>query len=127
MAGPYPNDQGNPAGAMPVRLVTSNGGAFYNASGSGGGSAPYQGTPLGYQQLTGISAATSLTVPATATYAVVVAETSDSRWRDDGTAPTASVGMPIFAGEQVTFSGDLSALQFIQINAGAIINVSYYK
>ena len=104
--------------AQPVILV-SNTGVPYTASSVS--------TPLGYQQLTGISAAASLTVPATATYAIVVSEASDSRWRDDGTAPTASVGMPIFAGEQVTFSGDLSALQFIQINAGAIINVGYYK
>ena len=35
----YPNDQGNPAGALPVRLVTADGSAFYTAS-EGGTSGP---------------------------------------------------------------------------------------
>ena len=51
-------------------------------------------TALGYCQLSGISAATSLSsctngIPSTATFAVIVVETNAVRWRDDGTAPTA--------------------------------------
>lgn len=97
-------------------------------SGSGGGStSPYQATPKGYQQITALSGAQSLTVPAGATFAVISAEGANVRWRDDGTAPTASVGMLIYYGQPaVTFSGDLSVLQFIQTATGGILNVSYY-
>lgn len=123
----YPDDQGQASGAIPVKLVnTSN--AFYNASGGGGGGGPpYAGTPLGYQQITSLATAATLTVPGTATFAIVGAETVDVRWRDDGTAPTASVGMILFAGTYIELAGDLSVIQFIQTAATAKLNVSYYK
>lgn len=90
--------------------------------------APYQASALGYQQLTPLSAAAALTVPTGATFAVISAEAGDARWRDDGSAPTGTVGMPIYAGSPPqTFAGDLGALQFIQVSAASIINVSYYK
>ena len=50
---------------------------------------------LGYQQITSLTASTALTVPAGATLAVIVPESQSVRWRDDGVAPTASVGMPL--------------------------------
>ena len=51
-----------------------------------------------------------------------------ARWRDDGTAPTATVGMLLSAGQTQTFSGDLAALKFIQTGAGvATLNVSFYS
>jgi hypothetical protein len=114
----------DPTLALPVRL--SNGTAFYVA-GSGGGGAPYGATPRGYQQITGMSAATALTPPGGATFAVVTAEGVDVRWRDDGVAPTATVGMLLYAGNTIEFSGDLATVQFIQTAAGSILNVSYYS
>lgn len=125
MSAPYPNDQGLPAGAIPVRLVLADGSAFYTAEGTS--PPPYTPTPLGYQQITNLTSATALTVPATATYAIIQAESVDVRWRDDGTNPTASVGMLLFAGASQTFSGDLTTLKFIQTQASSILNVSYYK
>ena len=81
---------------------------------------------LGYQQITSLSASTALTVPAGATMALIVAETQAVRWRDDGTAPTASVGMPLATGTSLSYDGDLKAIRFIQQTASAVLNVSYY-
>jgi hypothetical protein len=81
---------------------------------------------LGYQQITSLSAAASLTVPTGATMALVTPETEGVRWRDDGTDPTASVGMPIAAGAYFNYDGDLNRIRFIQQTATAKLNVSYY-
>jgi hypothetical protein len=98
--------------------------------------APYQGQPLGYQQLTSFSAATNLTVPAGATYALINVEgtagTDTVRWRDDGTAPTTSVGMLMNAtGDQrwppLLYAGNLSTIQFIVAAGNPKVNVSYYR
>lgn len=84
--------------------------------------------PLGYQQYTSLSSAINLTsIPDQATIAEIIVEAQAIRYRDDGTAPTASIGMPVAAGNAFQYSGDLSAVQFIQQTSGAIINVSYYK
>jgi hypothetical protein len=89
--------------------------------------APYVGTPLGYQQITSLSSATGLTVPTGATYAVITPEIQAIRWRDDGTNPTLSVGYPLVAGTQLTYSGSLLAIKLIQQAPSATLDVSYYK
>lgn len=89
---------------------------------------------IGYQQITSLSSAASLTVPATdkngmnqkPTFALIIAETQNVRWRDDGTAPTASVGMPLIVGVPLQYDGDLSKIQFIEQTASAKLNISYY-
>jgi len=83
-------------------------------------------SPQGFEQNAVLTAATGLTVPAGAEYAVVQAEAQAVRWRDDGVAPTAAVGMSIAAGASVEFNGDLNALSFIEAAVGGILNVSYY-
>src|SRR5258706_7769093 len=97
--------------------------------------APYQGQPLGYQQLTMTAAALALTVPAGATYAIITVEgsaTDTVRWRDDGTPPTSAIGNPIavlvspaFTAAQV-FATDLTALQFIGASTSKV-NANYYR
>lgn len=84
-------------------------------------------TNCGYQQITSLSAATALTVPAGSKVAVVVAETQAVRWRDDGENPTSTVGMPLATGTYLVLDGDLSAVKFIEQTASAKLNVSYYK
>lgn len=85
-------------------------------------------SPLGYQQYTNLTSATNLSgYPPEATIAEIIVEAQAIRYRDDGTPPTASIGMPVAAGNAFQYSGDLSAIQFIQQASGAIINVSYYK
>lgn len=94
----------------------------------GGGGGDVGGTPLGYQQITtALATAQSLTVPAGANVAYIVAEAVDVRWRDDGVAPTASVGMVLPAGASLTYAASLAAIQFIETAAGSILNVSYYE
>lgn len=84
-------------------------------------------TPKGYEQITSLGTAQSLTVPTGAQYARIQAVTQNVRWRDDGTAPTSTVGMRIVLDEVPMFyGGDLSAIQFIEESASAELNVSYY-
>jgi hypothetical protein len=81
---------------------------------------------LGYQQITSLSSAQSLTVPLGATLAVVIPEGIAVRWRDDGVDPTGAVGMPLALGTVLSYDGDLSRIRFIQQAASATLNVSYY-
>jgi hypothetical protein len=81
---------------------------------------------LGYQQITSLSSATGLTIPLGTTLALIVPETQNVRWRDDGTNPTASVGMPIFVGASLSYDGDLNRIKFIESTAGATLNICYY-
>lgn len=81
---------------------------------------------LGYQQITSLSSATNLTVPAGASMAVIVVEGQGVRWRDDGTAPTSTVGMPLAVGSSMNYDGDMKKVQFIQQASGGILNISYY-
>lgn len=83
-------------------------------------------TPKGFQQITTLSAATGLTVPTGATRARIQCTTKAVRWRDDGTAPTTTVGMHLAADTDLWYDGSLSALQFIEEAASAVLNVSYY-
>lgn len=88
--------------------------------------APGQLRSYGYQQITDVSSATSLSVPTGALIALIQPETADVRWRDDGTAPTASVGMYLGQGATLPFTGNLNTIQFLQVASGATLNVSYY-
>lgn len=81
---------------------------------------------LGYQQITSLSSATALTVPAGAAYAIVQAETQAVRWRADGTSPTASVGMTIPAGGELQLEAALSTIKFIEVTTSAKLNVHYF-
>lgn len=82
--------------------------------------------PLGYQQITATTVAVGLTPPAGARLAVVDVEAQNARWRDDGTAPTSTVGMRWLSDNEYVYSGNLAAIQFINEVAGTILNVSYY-
>jgi hypothetical protein len=103
--------------------------------------APYKYQPLGYQQITSFSSATGLTRPGdNAVIAVIqvegVAGTDSVRWRDDGVAPTTSVGMLIDGTNAAStspqpapmvYSGDLTAIQFIVAAGSPKLNISYYR
>lgn len=82
---------------------------------------------LGYQQITSLSAATTLTIPAGAAAAMIRCETQSVRWRDDGSDPTASVGMLMTASDAVLwYTGQLARLKFIEVTASAKLNVVYF-
>jgi len=90
----------------------------------------------GYQQITSLAASTALTIPTrsnqtgvagTPTVAVIIPTGAGVRWRDDGVAPTATVGMPLGVDGVLIYDGDLTRIRFIQQQATAVLNVSYYK
>ena len=89
---------------------------------------------LGYQQITGLSSVQTLTVPTrdangmavSPSLALITPLTQNVRWRDDGVAPTASVGMPLLAGVTLQYDGDMTRIRFIETTASAELNVSYY-
>jgi hypothetical protein len=80
----------------------------------------------GFQQITALSASTGLTPPVNARIARIVCETQAVRWRDDGAAPTATVGMPLATATEFTYDGNLGSIRFIEQAASAKLNVSYY-
>lgn len=91
--------------------------------------------PLGYARYDTLSSAVSLSdspaagiaKPAAARLALFVVKDQAVRWRDDGSAPTASAGIPIEVDIPFWYNGDLDALQFIEVTAGAELNVAYYN
>lgn len=87
--------------------------------------------PLGYQQVTATGTAFNLpNIPAGATQAVIYVEAQAVRYRDDGTAPTTTIGAPLAVtsnGQPLYYNGNLSAIQFIAQTAGAILNILYYR
>jgi hypothetical protein len=94
--------------------------------------ASYVYTPLGFQALgVGTSTAVSLTIPALSAPRLVeiCLEANQVRYRDDGTAPTTTVG------ELVTYtltpcfpySGSISAIQFIATVTPTTLDVLYYR
>jgi hypothetical protein len=93
----------------------------------------YSRTPLGFGQLTLTSTAVLLStvqggIPNGARLAVLTVETNDLRWRDDGTAPTATVGMLIVHGNYPPFEyhSDLSKLQLIAVSGSPVVDISFY-
>ncbi|HEY7294248.1 MAG TPA: hypothetical protein VH916_04360 [Dehalococcoidia bacterium] len=90
--------------------------------------------PMGYQQIGAgtLASATPLTVPSdsagrAASYAFIQVDTANVRWRDDGTAPTASVGVQLASAGSFWYAGTLSAIQFIAVSGSPVLNVSYYR
>jgi hypothetical protein len=91
-------------------------------------------TCFGYQQITNLSASVGLTIPTTTpeglngkpVFALIIAEGAPVRWRDDGIAPSTTVGMPIAVGVPLQYDGDLTKIRFIQQSASGILNISYY-
>ena len=80
---------------------------------------------LGFQQITSLSAAAALTVPAGTRYALVQCETQNVRWRADGIDPTATVGMLLKTTDQPLALAALNA-KFIEATGSAVLNVSYF-
>lgn len=82
---------------------------------------------LGYQEMNSLAAATALpSVPSGTVEAFIVCETQNVRWRDDGTNPTASVGMLLIPSQPFPYIGSIPALKLIQTTASAACHVTYY-
>lgn len=83
--------------------------------------------PNGFQQITTVSAAVGLTVPDGTKLAMIQAESQNVRWRDDGTNPTAAIGMKLVANDILVYTGVMSAIKFIEETVSAKLNITYYK
>lgn len=94
-------------------------------------------TPLGYCQFTASGSATTFaaatptstttcTPPALTAWVTICIETAAIRWRDDGTAPTTSVGMPVSAGQCFYYNSDLSKLKIIAQTGSPVVDASFY-
>lgn len=85
----------------------------------------------GHEQVTALSSSAGLaSVPAVCAYAIIECDHTANkyvRYRDDGTAPTATTGISLAPGEKVKYDGDLSVIRFIEELASAKLNVSYYR
>lgn len=91
--------------------------------------------PLGYAQLTLIGTAQKLTVPVPPPgllvgYIVIqcigAAATDYGAWRDDGVAPTAGIGLRLFSGQELDYTGDPYNIQFILGAGSPVLNISFY-
>lgn len=82
----------------------------------------------GYEQKVAFnSAAQPIDIGLDAKYALLQAEAGNVRWRDDGVAPTATVGMLIVANSDFWYTGDIKRLSLIGVDGNAILNASGYK
>jgi hypothetical protein len=84
--------------------------------------------PAGYVQVTDVSTAVGVgTIPTNTKLTLVQAEGQDVRWRDDGTDPTAGVGMLLEDGQTLVYNGNPTALKIIQVTTTAKLNISFYR
>jgi hypothetical protein len=86
-----------------------------------------------FQQLTVTGSAQGLpNIPARATRAVITVETDNIRWRDDGTAPTGSVGNFVMQTQsfELKSSASIAAFQVIKDTAATgtpVLDIAYYQ
>lgn len=95
------------------------------------------GTAVGYERLTVSSTAVGFTLPAVGeNTAVVILESTTAaptvalRYREDGVAPTSSVGMPLTTGTVFEIQGAENLKRFKAIEAtGATtyLHITYYR
>lgn len=102
-------------------------------------SGPYQ--PLGYCQITSLATAKSLvsascssgSVPIGATIIEMCVSVQTIRYRDDGVAPTTTLGMPVAPNSSTLPTcfayaiTPLSAMQLIAVTGSPIIDISFYR
>ena len=98
---------------------------------------PYPFHNIGYCQMTSLASAKAVTTANCSTGAAptqaanvvleICVSTQSIRYRSDGGTPTASVGIPVAPGTCFQFSGDLRALQIIQVAASATVDIEFFN
>lgn len=105
-----------PREAVPVVILSANGQFTGSAM-----------EPLGYVQVAlTVGQPYTISPPTGSRMVLIKPEGADMRYRDDGTAPTASIGMPVADGESLLYDVKLTQLQLTAQDAGCICNLSYY-
>lgn len=104
---------------------------FYILSGKPPAPIKVEERPQGYEQLAVADTAVGLaSIPTNADKAVIVVEDATIRWRDDGTAPTATVGTKSFVNTTIILDGRQKLEQFEAIRQGstsANLSINYYS
>lgn len=94
-------------------------------SGTPGGAGTYT---LSATNTASSASSTSGGIPQGATAALLQAETADVRFRDDGGAPAAGVGMIVVHGTPpIFYTGTLTKLQFILLSGSPLLDVAFYR
>lgn len=122
--------------------VRAMGGIYADATCVAGTADTYVITVLGGSNVTWATTATTPTIteagtaggvvaipggiPQGARFALLKCTAQAVRWRDDGTAPTATVGMLIDVGDEFWYTGALASLQVIQATASAVLDIVFY-
>lgn len=83
--------------------------------------------PNGFSRLTAATAVGLGTVPDGTTLAMIQCETQELRWRDDGSNPTAAVGMLLPVKTILYYSGPMASFKMIEVAASAVVNVTFYR
>lgn len=99
--------------------------------------ASYRFRPLGHGQLTvnavvGLPNAVNasnvmIPIPPDAVMVLIACEAANIRWTDDGQTPSATFGIPMAAGQEFAYSGNLAAIQFAAVSGTPLLDIAYYK
>lgn len=82
---------------------------------------------LGFSQIAVSGSAIGLgVIPENVIMTLVTVDGGDVRFRDDGTNPTASIGMRVERGGALKYDADPSVLKFINTSAAATLNITFY-
>jgi len=105
--------------------ITAGTTVLSQVSGTPGGAGTYL---LSATNTASSSSVTSGGIPVGATMAFLQAETADIRYRDDGGAPTASIGDLIVHNiPGILYTGTLTAVQFIAVSGSPLLDVAFYR
>jgi hypothetical protein len=84
-------------------------------------------TNVGSSQLcTSLVTVNTLTVPQGVDRVLIQAQSGPIRWRDDGGAPSATVGFYLESTDSVLYGGEIEKIRMIQVGTTAQVFASYY-
>jgi hypothetical protein len=84
--------------------------------------------PTGFQQMTGLGTAQAPTVPPGSSGCWISVSGQPVRFRDDGIAPTAAIGLRVMNNlNPFLYLGDPGKLQFIEETATAVVNLGFVR
>lgn len=87
------------------------------------------GDPAGYEQQAVSTVAAITSIPSVANKAFVQPDNGDIRWRDDGTAPTATVGnyLPQLSTLTIESVKSLANFQMVAVTGTVNVNINFYQ
>ena len=105
--------------------ITAGGTIVNQVSGTPGGAGTYT---ISNTNTTSSASVTAGGIPPGATMVALQADTASVRYRDDGGAPTATIGYVVAYGQNpFLYTGAISNLQFIEDGGSGLLNVAFYR